>query len=132
MSPWFDMENSGESLAENAQLDAMVNKEMLEIMTGLVLDGEAPQTPGANPLHADLSSLPPILLTASSHETLRDDATRLAAKAEAAGRDVTLHLEPNAQHVFQMAAGRSEGADSSLVLIGEWLQAQFAASAQIA
>jgi epsilon-lactone hydrolase len=127
MSPWFDMENSGASLAENAELDAMVNREMLEIMTGLVLDGKAADTPGANPLHADLSALPPLLLTASAHETLRDDAVRLAARAEAAGRDVTLHLEPGAQHVFQMAAGKSDAADRALDLAGEWLGEKFAA-----
>lgn len=125
LSPWFDMANSGASLEENAQHDAMVDRPTLEIMTGLVLDGVSPETPGANPLHADLSVLPPTFVTTSQHETLRDDATRFAARAEAAGRDVTLHVEPNAQHVFQMAAGRSKAADRSLERIGEWVQARF-------
>jgi monoterpene epsilon-lactone hydrolase len=126
MSPWFDMENTGGSLSENAEHDAMVNRPMLEIMTGLVLDGQSPQAPAANPLYADLSSLPPCLVTASSHETLRDDAIRFVDRARAAGANATLRLEPNAQHVFQMAAGRSAAADRSLELIGNWLQTQLA------
>ena len=128
MSPWFDMQNLGASLEENAPHDAMVNRPTLEAMTGLVLDGLAPQSPRANPLHADLSSLPPVLVTTSAHEALRDDATRFAEQAEAAGRDITLLLEPNAQHVFQMAAGRSRAADRSLEHIGEWVQAKFGSS----
>jgi len=129
MSPWFDLENSGPSLDENAEHDAMVKKPVLEIMSGLYLNGLAADSPEANPLHADLSSLPPILITTSTHETLRDDATRLAARAEEAGRDVTLHLEPDAQHVFQMGAGNSEAADRSLATIGKWLQEKFADAA---
>jgi len=128
MSPWFDMENSGASLEENAEHDAMVNRPTLEIMTNLVLSGASPQAPAANPLYADLSSLPPVLVTASARETLRDDATRFVAQAASAGRDATLLLEPNAQHVFQMAAGKSRAADRSLEQIGDWLQTRFAAS----
>jgi epsilon-lactone hydrolase len=126
LSPWFDMENTGESLATNAEHDAMVNRETLEVMRELVLSGQSPQAPAANPLHADLSSLPPTLLTASSHEALRDDAVRLASLAELAGCDVTLRLEPEAQHVFQMAAGNSTAADQSLAYIGDWLKARYA------
>jgi monoterpene epsilon-lactone hydrolase len=125
MSPWFDLANSGRSLDENAGYDAMVDRPTLEIMTGLVLNGQPPQTPGANPLHADLSVLPPTLVTTSQHETLRDDATRFTARAEAAGRDITLLIEPNAQHVFQMAAGRSAAADRSLERISRWVRAKF-------
>lgn len=124
MSPWMDMENTGASLAENAEHDAMVDRPTLEAMTGLVLAGADPRTPLANPLHADLAQLPPALVTASTHETLRDDAVRFADRARAAGADVTLELEPHAQHVFQMAAGRSAAADRSLELIGGWLRAR--------
>ena len=130
MSPWFDMENLGASVDENAPHDAMVDRPTLEAMTGLVLAGQAPQSPRANPLYADLAALPPVFLTTSEHETLRDDAKRFADRAKAAGCDVTIMLEPNAQHVFQMGAGRSPAADRSLELIGEWLQAKLAASAQ--
>jgi len=125
MSPWFDMENSGGSLEENASSDAMVNRATLEAMTELVLAGQPANDPGANPLYADLSLLPPTLVTASAHETLRDDATRFVERAEAAGSEVSLHLEPGAQHVFQMAAGRAQAADDSLRQIGKWLQERF-------
>ena len=128
MSPWFDMENTGFSLEENAPHDAMVDRATLEIMTGLVLNGQSPETPGANPLRADLSLLPPTFVTASEHETLRDDAVRFAARAEEAGREIVLELEPHAQHVFQMAAGHVERADDSLERIGQWLRKQLGSS----
>ncbi|WP_208024431.1 alpha/beta hydrolase [Amycolatopsis pithecellobii] len=130
MSPWFDLANSGPSLEENARHDAMVNRPTLEAMTGLVLNGQSPETPGANPLGADLTLLPPTFVTASQHETLRDDATRFAARAEAAGRDITLLIEPHAQHVFQMAAGRSPAADRALDQIGQWVQERFLSGAR--
>lgn len=128
MSPWFDMENAGPSLEENAPHDAMVDRQTLEIMTGLVLNGQSPDTPGANPLRADLALLPPTFVTASEHETLRDDAVRFAARAEEAGSTIVLELEPHAQHVFQMAAGRVASADDSLERIGQWLRRHLASS----
>lgn len=126
LSPWFDLENTGDSLDENEPNDAMVDRPTLEIMAGLVLNGLSPQTPGANPLRADLSLLPPTFVTASEHETLRDDAVRFAARALAARRECVLDLEPHSQHVYQMAAGRADRADRSLERIGLWLRGQFA------
>jgi monoterpene epsilon-lactone hydrolase len=78
-----------------------------------------------NAAYDAMVELPPTLVTTSQHETLRDDATRFTARAEAAGRDIRLLIEPNAQHVFQMAAGRSAAADRSLERIGRWVQAKF-------
>lgn len=128
LSPWLDLANTGRSLEENATFDAMVDRPMLEIMAGLYLGAEPAVAPHVNPLHADPSGLPPVFLTASRHETLRDDAVRFAERVRAAGGAATLELTDRQQHVFQMGAGRSATADESLVGIGRWLGSVLAPS----
>jgi acetyl esterase/lipase len=99
----------------------MVDRPMLEVMSGLYLAGASPVAADANPLHADLSGLPPTFLSASRHETLRDDAVRLAERIRSGGGSVVLDLVDGQQHVFQMGAGRSSAADDSLSRIARWL-----------
>jgi acetyl esterase/lipase len=121
LSPWFDLGTTGESLAENADHDAMVDRPTLQLMAELYLAGESPDAAAVNPLHADLAPLPPLYLAASRHETLRDDTMRLAERARADGVSVTLELEDGQQHVYQMGAGRLAVADESLTRIGRWI-----------
>lgn len=120
LSPWFDLANTGESLTENADHDAMVDRPTLQLMAELYLAGTSPVAAAVNPLHADLSALPPLYLAASRHEALRDDAVRFAERAAAAGVPVTLELQDGQQHVYQMGAGRLGVADESLRRIGRW------------
>ena len=51
-------------------------------------------------MNADLRGLPPLLIQAAEDEALRDDATRLAEVADAAGVPVTLELVPDTVHSF--------------------------------
>ena len=121
-SPWLDMENAGETLVSNAATDALVNVQLLEGMIAGVLAGGAidPKTPLANPLYADLTGLPKLYINAGSLETLADNATRLADKAEAAGVDVTLSVVEGMQHVFPFLAGNAPEADDEIAAIAKW------------
>ncbi|MHC1559384.1 alpha/beta hydrolase [Actinomycetospora sp. C-140] len=121
-SPWLDMENTGESLVTNAATDALVTVPLLESMiAGVLAEGRIhPRTPLANPLHADLTGLPPLYLNAGDAETLRDDAVRCAARAEAAGVDVTLSVVDDMQHVFPFMAGVASEADDEIAAIAAW------------
>ena len=65
-------------------------------------EGGDPGNPLASPLYADLASLPPLLIQAGDRETVRDDATMLAAKARAVGVDAELQVFGGMIHVFQM------------------------------
>jgi acetyl esterase/lipase len=60
--------------------------------------------PAVSPIFADLTGLPPLLIQAGSHETLLDDATRLASRAAAYDVDVTLDITPEVAHVFKAFA----------------------------
>ncbi|WP_328309835.1 alpha/beta hydrolase [Actinomycetospora sp. NBC_00405] len=121
-SPWLDMENTGESLVTNAATDALVSVPLLESMiAGVLADGRIdPRTPLANPLHADLAGLPRLYVNAGDAETLRDDAVRLAARAEAAGVDVTLSVVDDMQHVFPCLAGTAAEADDEIAALAAW------------
>jgi acetyl esterase/lipase len=84
--------------------------------------------PYVSPLYGDLRGLPPILLHVSSSEVLLDDATRFAAKARAAGVDVTLEVVEGMPHVWHLFAGLLPEADDALERIGRWVTAQFASA----
>ena len=101
LSPWVDLEGVGDSMTSRDALDPMVHKPELLQMAGHYLNGADPRTPLAAPLYADLAGLPPLLIQVGAAETLFDDSTRFAAKAKAAGVDVTLEEWPELFHVFQ-------------------------------
>lgn len=121
LSPWFDYEATGASQDTNAATDKLLNKDFGLVLAGMFL-GEAgdPHDPYVNPLHGDLSGLPPMFVQVSDAETLLDDSRSFAERARAAGVDVRLDVFPGQQHTFQMAAGRSPIADDAIVRLAEW------------
>jgi acetyl esterase/lipase len=123
ISPWVDLEGTGDSMTGNAERDVIVQLDGLVVLAGLFLGehGDA-KDPLAAPLHAELHDLPPLLIQVGGDETLLDDSTRLAEKAEFAGTDVTLEVWPEMQHVFQTAAGSVPEATQAVARIGAWLR----------
>jgi epsilon-lactone hydrolase len=121
-SPWLDMENAGETLKTNAATDALVTEALLEGMIAGVLAGDQidPKTPLANPLYADFAGFPRLYLNAGGAETLMDNATRVAEKAEAAGVEVTLTIVDGMQHVFPFLAGNAPEADVEIAALAKW------------
>ena len=111
ISPWVDLENSGESMVTRAAADPMVQKVYLDETTRAYLNGADPRDPLASPMHGDLAGLPPLLIQVGAAETLLDDSIRLAQRAGAADVAVTLEVWPEMIHVWhlfhpQLAAGR--------------------------
>ena len=123
MSPWLDMEGKGETLDSNSATDALVQRGILEAMSGMFLGptGSAID-PLANPLYSDPTGLPPTYLTAGGAETLLDNAQRFAESARSAGADVTVDIVDDMQHVFTFLAGRADEADRTIASIAEWLR----------
>lgn len=58
--------------------------------------------PLISPAYGDWHGLPPLLVHVGEAELLRDDATRIAAAARAAGVDVRLEMYPRMWHVWQI------------------------------
>lgn len=104
LSPWVDLEGTGESMDTKAAVDPMISRREIDMMGGLYLAGADPRTPLAAPLYADLSGLPPMLVQVGTAETLLDDAIRITARAKEAGVSIELEAFEDLIHVFQAFA----------------------------
>ncbi len=113
-SPWTDLTCSGASLVDNIDRCAMFVPSQLHAAAQLYAGGLARDDPGLSPLHAELSSLPPLCLHVSLDELLRDDTLRLAERATAAGVSVRCRTWPSVPHVWQFLAGWLPEARDSL------------------
>lgn len=112
-SPWTDLANTGPSVVENADRCAMFSAAALHAAAAIYLAGTDPADPRASPLHADLAGLPPMLLFAGSDELMRDDTTRLAERARAAGVEVETSIIPGVPHAWPyFARWLPEGRDA--------------------
>lgn len=126
-SPWVDLEGTGASMDEITD-DPMLNRaSILHFASFYLAGGVDPRTPLAAPLHADLAGLPPLLIQASRHEVLRDDAVRIAEKARAAGVDCTLELTDEVPHVWQIFASILPEGREALARAGAFLRRRLGA-----
>jgi len=122
LSPWVDMEGTGESMTTRKDRDVLVQAETIKGMADAFLQGQDARDPLAAPLHADLRDLCPLYIQVGDDETLLDDSVRLAERARAAGVEVRLDIFPEMQHVFQMAAGSMPEADEAIGRLAEWVR----------
>lgn len=103
MSPWVDLVTGrGASYAENADADPSVTGAALDAAARLYAGGRDVLDLDLSPVEADLSGLPPLLAQVGGLEVLRDDATRLVARARAAGVEATCEVWPGLWHVWHL------------------------------
>ena len=121
ISPWVDMEVTGESCSTRADVDPMVTPDALKRMADWYMNGQDMRTPLASPIHADLSGLPPMLVQVGDAEVLLDDATRLVEKAKASGVDATCEVAPDCIHVWHVFAGVPES-DEAVHRLGAFVK----------
>ena len=88
----------------------------------MFLAGGDPKDPLAAPVYADYAGLAPLYIQVGGDEALLDDTTRIVAKAQEAGVDVSSEVFPEMQHVFQFGAGRMPEADDAVAKIGDFLR----------
>jgi acetyl esterase/lipase len=133
LSPWLDMEGLGESMKTRADRDPWIEPDLILLGAETYLgEGGDPRNPLANPLHADLSGLPPLLVQVGDSEVLLDDSTRLAERAKAAGIDVTLEVWDEMVHVFQAFAFMLPEGQQAIDRIGEFVRERTPAGATAA
>lgn len=90
LSPFCDLTGSGASLQQNADRDAMLPARRFADLRNFILGACAPEDPRVSPLFAGFPGCPPVLIQYSRTEILRDDATRMAARLQSFGAEVTL------------------------------------------
>lgn len=112
LSPWVDLEGTGESTQPGAVDDPLVAGDVIAGMGAAYAQSDL-RNPLASPLYGDLSGLPPVQVHVGSREVLLDDSRRIAAKAREAGVEVELLEEEGLIHVWPVlvpAAPESAGA----------------------
>jgi len=124
LSPWVDLECLGESIVTKAEIDPVVNKDHILMLSKAYLEDTDPCTPLASPLYADLTGLPPLLIQVGTAECLFDDAMRLADRARAAGVDVTLEPWDDMIHMWHMFAAILPEGRQAIDRIGEFIRQQ--------
>ena len=123
LSPWVDMEISGETLLSNREKDALLQKEFVEGLASTFLgEGGDRWDPHANPLYGDLAGLPPVYIQVGGDEKVLDDSRRLAERAQKAGANVRLDIFPELQHTFHFSAGRAPEADEAVRRLADWVR----------
>lgn len=121
ISPWVDLECVGETMKTKADVDPLCEYNSMILEAGLYLNGQDAHAPLASPIHADLRGLPPLLIQVGTEETLFDDSTRLARRAEDAGVPVTLEISEGMPHVWHFFAHYLPEAQQAIDRIGEYV-----------
>jgi acetyl esterase/lipase len=124
ISPWVDMEATGESFTTNAHVDPSVSRERILNIAKVYLAGKNPRAPLASPLYADLHELPPLLSMVGSIETLLDDARAITERAQAAGVEAVLEIWDDMPHVWTHFAPILPEGQQAVDRIGDFIRHQ--------
>jgi len=124
ISPWTDLEITGESMVTKADVDPMIRPQDAKGGAERYHGKADPGHPLISPINADLSGLPPLLVQVGTSEVLLSDSTRLAEQARAAGVDVTLEEWEEMIHVWHFFAFILPEAQQAIERIGEFVKAK--------
>jgi len=123
MSPWTELEASGDSYIARAAEDPLGKREtVLALARSYMGRQTSVRDPLAAPLHGDLAGLPPLMIQSGERDILLDDSLRFADKAAAAGVEVTLDLWPGMIHVFQLFGADLPQAREGIAKLGAYLE----------
>jgi len=125
MSPYTDLKLTGESHRTKAKV-CLSPPGMAEVCSKYYAGDNDPGLPYISPLYGDLHGLPPLLISVGEYETLLDDSTRFAAKAEAAGVEVSLRIGEGMIHCYPLLAPLFPEATQALEEIGTFINAHLA------
>jgi len=126
LSPWTDLEGTGESMTSRRDVDVFIDPGDLTSEVARYTGGRDPRDPLISAIYADLTGLPPLLIHVGDHEVLLDDSTRLCDVAKNAGVEVSIEIWPEMLHVFQAAVGTVPESDASVAAIASWVRERLA------
>jgi epsilon-lactone hydrolase len=114
VSPWLDLGRDREAVPELVRRDVMLSPRWLKACAIAYADPPSWADPSVSPLLAEPGGLPPLLIQAATDDLLAPDAEDLAARASAAGVDVTYTRWPRMWHDFALQPGLLAAADSAV------------------
>jgi epsilon-lactone hydrolase len=124
ISPWTDLEGTGESVRTRAAKDVMVTIENLTGSAKQYYGTHDPKDPLVSPVHGNFRGLPPMLIQVGDAEILLDDATRVAKSAKAAGVEVELEVWDDMPHVWHVFAKLLPEGQQAIDKIGKFVIAR--------
>jgi monoterpene epsilon-lactone hydrolase len=124
ISPWTDLEGTGESVRTRAARDVMVTQENLAHSAKQYYGTHDPKDPLVSPVHANFRGLPPMLIHVGDAEILLDDATRVAKSAKLAGVEVELEVWDDMPHVWHVFAKLLPEGQQAIDKIGKFVIAR--------
>ncbi len=101
MCPWLDLALRLERAPSDVIAPLAADEEARNCVA-MYLAGHPPDDPVVNPLSADLTGLPPVLIQAATGDARLADAKALAARARRYGVDARLQLFPVDAHGFHL------------------------------
>ena len=114
LSPWLDLTADWTAVPELVRRDVVLSPAWLEACARAYVPTGDRAHPMVSPLYADLGGLPPLLIQCGTDDLLAPDSERLAARAEAAGVDVTYSRWPGMWHDFTLQPDIIAAGDSAL------------------
>jgi acetyl esterase/lipase len=123
LSPWADLELTGESLVTRAKADPICSLEESRYHAALYVGERDAREPLISPIHADLHGLPPLLIQVGDREILLSDAVRLAERARADGVEVELEVWDGMWHVWHFLARYVPEGQRAIDRVGTFIRA---------
>ena len=126
LCPWVDL--SGRTHRPPQEAPLVFVPEMAKVLADAYLDGHPLDDPLVDPLRADLTGLPPLLIHAASGDSVFHEAVSLAQRAESFGTAVTTSIFPVPTHDFHVFWSFLPQAASAIDEVGDFLRASVAAA----
>jgi len=123
LSPWTDLKLTGDSY--RTKKNVCISPEGMNVVCSKYYYGDHdPEDPYISPLYGDLPGLPPIFIIVGTYETMLDDSTRFADKAQKAGVDVTLRVGEKMVHCYPLLAPMFPEATQAMDEISAFIRGQ--------
>lgn len=131
ISPGLDLTGGSLSLTANERRDHMLSSHIIDLaIMAYLRDGDA-SDPRVSPLLGRLAGLPPLLVTVSDSECLRDDAYRLRDAVVAVGGQVELLTRVDTPHVWPVFVDLLPEAAEDFREITAYIQEQIGRAQQV-
>lgn len=104
LSPWTDLKCSGDSYTTKLKDEPLAPTDSWTIFSEYYAAGQDRTNPWMSPLYGDSKGLPPVRIYVGEHETLFDDSTGFARKAEESGVDVRLTVGEQLFHCYPVCS----------------------------
>ena len=122
ISPGGELHDQVHSRTSNAASDVMLASSVFSMLPELYCPGEDLTSPLISPCRADYSSFPPLFITVSEHEALRDDAYMIKAAADNAGVTTQILSRRGMPHIWPVLFPFLKEAKQDLPVIVNFIQ----------